>query len=213
MSHSRPLTPAPPAAVTAHEQHERIVALAQLVNAAMIEMAAALWQFHQGEGWLAQVRLKRWMPQRQPALALGRRSVFRLIRIYDVYVQRLSCDTEALLAAGVSKLDRMAPYVHAGNVEAWLLKARTLSRADLLDELLLLPAGPQPGDNGRPKPITNESEYRQVKVEAEMLPHGPERDTLRALARTWEAAGQGARLPEVVRDVVTCPHCGERIEL
>ena len=47
-----------------------------------------------------------------PDIDIARRTAYRMIRVYKTYILELGCATEALTAAGVSKLDMIAPHVN-----------------------------------------------------------------------------------------------------
>jgi hypothetical protein len=209
-------------ATTAWERHEEILALKGLIEHTFLELGGKLYEFHHAENWrdLNYVSFNEYLAD--PMVNIGRRTAYRCIRVYETYILQLSCDTVALLEAGVSKLDLMATAVTPGDVGEWLDKARTLSRSDLRVELDRPAPFSEDGHKAqasRVEPITDDEAYSSAKAELALGEPKPEHATLKALIDTFESGIQRgmdeaheliSSLPEAstTADLVTCPECG-----
>ena len=70
----------------------------------------------------------------QPEVSFSRSKAYSLIRIWELYKDRLHLDDHTLLDIGNAKLALIAPVVESDR-EGWLAKAKHLSKSDLKIEL------------------------------------------------------------------------------
>jgi hypothetical protein len=69
-----------------------------------------------------------------PEISFRRSTAYALIRVYEVFVEKLKVNQELLAQVGRAKLQTIIPVVEK-NVEEWIYKAKELSRSDLQDEV------------------------------------------------------------------------------
>lgn len=120
---------------TAYERHLRIVALREVTEKTFLALGAELYEFNRKHDYISLGHPSMNSYLADPDVDINRRAAYRLTRIHRIYVEELGCDTVALLAAGISKLDLMSVHVDAENVDEWLANAAALSRSDLRQEM------------------------------------------------------------------------------
>jgi hypothetical protein len=208
-------------ATVAWERHRKILSLRAGIERDFVELGGELYEFRAAENWrdLGYVSFHEYLAD--PTVDISRRTAYRCMRVYEIYILGLGCATVALLEAGQSKLDLMASVVTADDVDEWLNKARTLSRSDLcieLDRPVLF------SDDGRKEspslpaiePITNDEQYEAARSRIRDAPQ-PLRSVLAAMVDTFESGVQRgldeARETDDVADFITCPNCGHNFKM
>jgi hypothetical protein len=81
-----------------------------------------------------------------PEISMRRSTVYGLIQIYELFVERLKIDHAFLASIGHAKLQVISPVVrNATDPTDWIYKARELSRSDLITEVRLAQGKPDSG--------------------------------------------------------------------
>ena len=70
-----------------------------------------------------------------PELSLSRTTIYRFIRVFEVYVEKLKLPKKELALVGCSKLDLIKERVNKSNWKKWAAKAQALSYTDLSMEV------------------------------------------------------------------------------
>ena len=128
----------------AHENYTYIVSLKKNINSSFWQLVAELkkcrdkkyWEVLGNENWETYLA--------QPEIDLAGGTVDNYITVYNAFVEK-NLLTHALVELSIGKLQAITPYLTKENAEELLLKARTLSRSDLRDEMRELgtPTTPQ----------------------------------------------------------------------
>ena len=122
----------------AEENRDRTIACKDAIQANFIVLAklfkdsrdCSLWKlldYESFEGYLG-----------SPEIGFSRSKVYDLIRIYELYVDKLGMSPDDVIKFDHSKLTLIAPVVESDK-DGWLGKARHLSKADLHIELGRVP--------------------------------------------------------------------------
>jgi hypothetical protein len=125
----------------AEENRDRTIACKDAIQANFIVLAklfkdsrdCSLWKlldYESFEGYLG-----------SPEIGFSRSKVYDLIRIYELYVDKLGMSPDDVIKFDHSKLTLIAPVVESDK-DGWLGKARHLSKADLHIELGRVPGKP-----------------------------------------------------------------------
>ena len=77
---------------------------------------------------------------------LDKSTVYRCIDIYASFVERWKLDVKRLAPIGYSKLADIIPHANSENFEELIVKAETLSRSDLIEELRGEKVAPSPNE-------------------------------------------------------------------
>jgi N6-adenosine-specific RNA methylase IME4 len=128
----------------AHANYTYIVSLKKNINSSFWQLVAELkkcrdnryWEVLGNESWDAYLA--------QPEIDLAGGTVDNYITVYNAFEEK-NLLTHALVELSIGKLQAITPYLTAENAEELLLKAKTLSRSDLRDEMreLAFPTTPQ----------------------------------------------------------------------
>jgi len=136
---------------TPWDRHRRIVGLRNLSEKTFLALGQALYEFHYNNDYesLGYETFESYLAD--PEVDIGRSLAFMLINIHKTFILKLGVHPDGLLPVGVTKLDRLAEKVDDTNVEAWLNKAATLSRSDLVKEIntAFPPKPPPPLPDGK----------------------------------------------------------------
>lgn len=120
---------------TAWDRHNRIVGLRKLSIGAFFELGKELYYFEKEQQYkeLDYVSFNQYLAD----IDISRRTAFQLKGIFETFIlnTNLTSAPDALLSAGVTKLDMIRPVVNDTNMEEWINKASTLSRSDLKKEV------------------------------------------------------------------------------
>lgn len=76
----------------------------------------------------------------QPEMNMSKATSYGLMKVFDVYIEKLRVSPSKLEGMDWTKLLTVAPFVNAGNVDEYLDRVRSLSRADLQSEMSRLRA-------------------------------------------------------------------------
>ena len=71
----------------------------------------------------------------QPELQLSKSTAERLVKIYQVYVEKYGLKEEDLRGIDSNSLYRLSTVVNDDTIEEWISKAKNLSRADIYKEV------------------------------------------------------------------------------
>lgn len=115
--------------------HRRIVRLKQQGMATFLELAVCLkavrdnklyekMDYETFEAYIA-----------SPELGFDRGVVYKLIAIYEKFCEEFNVSPGTLMEIYWTKLREILPVVNKENYEDWLLKAKNLSRSDLIEEI------------------------------------------------------------------------------
>lgn len=117
------------------QRHQRIVGLRNLVEKSFLALGCDLLWMKATKAYkqLGHPTLESYLAD--PDVDIGRRSAYMAMGCYETFVKQLHIDQPLLLTAGVSKLEKVRPYVDATNVADLVNMAATLSRSDLEIEL------------------------------------------------------------------------------
>ena len=119
----------------AHKRHLHLVDLRNMGETIFLELGKELFEFerdrcyttlnyHSFNSYLA-----------SSGVDISPRTAYRLKSVYKKYVLEMELEPMTLVAAGYTKLSMIAEQVDENNVDEWIAKAETLSRADIIREL------------------------------------------------------------------------------
>ncbi len=144
----------------AHQKQQRIIELRNGIDNNFFLIARELWEinhfkFYKDYGYDT---FDDFIDQ--PELKTERAWAYVLMREFELYIIDLQIPTRRLLDVGISKLNDIAPYINAQNVDEMLTDAEHLSRKDL--KIKLKGESPLTGGNER---LIQPGYYRMVEVE------------------------------------------------
>lgn len=125
--------------IDAFKLHRKIVSLKRKLEGGFLEWAAYLKLMRDSKLYVA-LGYQTWGAYLgSPEISAERTVVFRLIGIYEAFVQQLQVPAERLSLIARSKLEELLPHIGTAvteeSCEDWLHKAEALSVSDLKDEI------------------------------------------------------------------------------
>ncbi len=79
----------------------------------------------------------------QPEISLSRATSYALMKVFEVFIERLKVDADRLAGVDYTKLYNISQFVTAENVDEFLTKVKSLSRSDLQREIAIIRAQKQ----------------------------------------------------------------------
>jgi len=119
----------------AHARHLRLVDLRNMGETIFLELGRELFEFERDKCYqvLGYASFNSYLAD--PDIDISPRTAYRLKSVYKKYILDLALPPATLVGAGYTKLSMISSQVDEDNVDAWLVKAGTLSRADIIKEL------------------------------------------------------------------------------
>ena len=119
----------------AHKRHSTIVQLRGMGEMIFLKLGKELYEFENDRCYttLGYASFNSYLAD--PDVDISPRTAYRLKAVYKKYILEMSLPPEAVASIGYTKLSMIAPQVDKDNVDEWIAKAETLSRADIIKEL------------------------------------------------------------------------------
>ena len=124
----------------AHDLRVELIQELHGVEKHFLSIAAILTEVHDKSLWkFGWDGFDEWLAD--PDIPIKRRTAYRLMRAFRMFVQKLQVPEDRLLEIGTTKLDIIADVVE-GDPEGWLTKGKALSKSDLKTEVRIAQGRP-----------------------------------------------------------------------
>ena len=118
----------------AREIHQKVVQIKADIERNFIKLGAYLKLMHDDALYVHEDCLTWNEYLDMPEVDLSRSQAYKLMAVYERWVERYGHDPEELIGTSLEKLYIASSQANEENEEEWLEKAKTLSRADLKAE-------------------------------------------------------------------------------